>query len=314
MMRIILTFAVALMALTVLGAKAGDDDVESGTTGTGIMGVITGLGSIHVNGLRIEVPAGLTVRSSLGTRSADSLEVGETVVVEAALTDGVVSAQHIRTYYPIIAPVDATRLGRVSVLGLDLDVSGVDTPDLAPGDWVAVSGLWRGATVEVSNIRPIPPRSEIVINGTYSQSADGVQRVGPFALGRRYVAHAEPGDHLRVTGAWSSGPATLSPTRIEAGLFSRTLETLLIEGYMSRPDRRGAYSIYGSGIVVYTDDPSMQVPQERSVFCVDQSGDTSITQHLDLDMEPAARVRLLEMLARRSDGAVDLSRRCSGLP
>lgn len=314
MMRIMLTLAAVLTALTVLGARAGDDDVESGTTGTGIMGVITGLGSIHVNGLNIEIPAGLAAQSSLGPRPAGTLQVGETVVLEAALTGGALTATRVRSYYPVIAPVDAVGPGRISVLGLDLDVAELAVPALRPGDWIAVSGLWRGPNVAVSHIRRIDGRAQVVVNGAYSEAADGTQRVGAFALDGQYVAHAEPGDHLRVTGAWAPRAGTLAPTRIEVGLFSRTLETLLIEGYLSEPDRQGAYSIYGSGIVVYTDDPNMQVPEGRNLFCVRQEDQVTITRQLALGTDRARRMRLLETLTKQGGGAQTGPEACGPLP
>ncbi|MEM1431380.1 MAG: DUF5666 domain-containing protein, partial [Pseudomonadota bacterium] len=208
MRRVLWTLAVVLTALGAGASHAGDDEVEAGTTGTGIMGVITGLGSIHVNGHRIALSAGLEAVSSLGSRPAAELGVGETVVVEAAPVEGVLHARHIRNYYPLVAPVDAVSDSTLRLLGIELDVSEVAFGGLAAGDWVAVSGLWRGDSVVVSDLRPIAPRDTVVVNGSFTQGSGGVQRVGPFALDGRYVAHAEAGDQLRVVGTWSATDGT----------------------------------------------------------------------------------------------------------
>ncbi|MEM1431076.1 MAG: hypothetical protein AAGG09_16600, partial [Pseudomonadota bacterium] len=213
-----------------------------------------------------------------------------------------------------VAPVDAVSDSTLRLLGIELDVSEVAFGGLAAGDWVAVSGLWRGDSVVVSDLRPIAPRDTVVVNGSFTEGTGGVQRVGPFALDGRYVAHAEAGDQLRVVGTWSATDGTLSPSAIDAGLFAPDIRTLLIEGFMSQPDRRGAYSIYGSGIVVFTDDPAMRLPEERSVFCIDRTGPVSITQNLSLGMSRNARVDLLERRLAAPDAAAHTALPCAPAP
>ncbi len=310
MTRLMLAAAALLTAFIAATSHAGDDDLESGTIGTGIMGVITGFGSIHVNGFQIDVPNGLVATSSLGARPVDSLRIGETVVVDAELDGDDLTATRIRNYYPIIAPVEAISPGRVRVLGLDLDASEVELDTIEAGDWLAISGLWRGSTVVVSDLQRIAPRREVVVNGTFFETDTGTQLVGPFALDGRYVEHAVPGDHIRLTGVWSEATNTIAPLEIVAGLFPPELRTLLIEGYMSQPDPKGAYSIYGSGIVVYTDDTSMQVPSNRSIFCVNQSGPVSITQSLELELPRVDRIRLLEDLSVNSAEGLSIDLLC----
>lgn len=306
MMPMKLIYAAGLTALAATWALAADekpseDDVEAGTIGTGIMGEITGRSSIHIGGVRIVVPDDLNVQSRLGVRPASELQIGETVVVSALEEDGALTAHRIQSYHPLVAPIDDIEAERMQILGLELDISDIDTPNLAVGDWVAVNGLWRGNTVAVSSLRRVAPRADIVINATFAEGLDGGQMVGPFPLQTPIITNAETGDHLRVSGTWSAATGALSARQIETGLFSSDLRTLLVEGYMSEPDENGTYFIFGSGIVFYSNGSAMDIPTERSVFCVDLSNNPSFTQEIPLELPRDARVSLLERIQAGQD-------------
>ena len=75
--------ALACLAVPLLPGPAGAEETEAGTLGTGILGVVTGISSIHVNGLNIETPDGLMVGSRLGAQPASALRPGDTVIVTA---------------------------------------------------------------------------------------------------------------------------------------------------------------------------------------------------------------------------------------
>lgn len=296
-------FAVIALALIAAfaapAAHAEDDELETGTVGTGIMGVITGLGSMHVNGLRIETPPTLEVSSPLGPSPVGTLTVGDTVAVEASLHAGVFTASAVRLYHPIVAQIDEIAGNRARALGVELDLSAVETGNIATGDWVAVSGIWHGDVVVASRIRRTAERNEVIVNASFSE-INGVQRVGPIILDGNPIEHARTGDHLLVF-ATPTGDGRLAPSRIEFGLFAQTLNALIVEGYMSGPDSAGIYFIDGTGVVAYTDDPAMEVPSERSVYCVDRRGTLSITQILALKMKREERVSSLDTMARDTD-------------
>ncbi len=299
------TLAGALALSATMGLAAGDadgdDDVEGGTIGTGIMGEITGLGSIHVGGARIILPPDLQVTALLGSRPASALRVGETVIVEAAQEGDALVAFSLRNYYPLVGPVEVVSGDTLRVLGRTLDVADLEIPDLATGDWVAVSGLWRGAEISVSHVRRITAQSRVIVNGTFTHGNDGEQRVGPFPLADAPVTHADTGAHLRVRGTWDPEAGQLVADRIDSGLFSTDLPSLRVEGYLSQPDATGTYFIYGSGIVFLTDTPGMRVPEERTIFCVSPVAPASFTELLALDLPRSDRLRLLETRARSSD-------------
>lgn len=305
--------ALACLAIPLLPGPAGAEETEAGTLGTGILGVVTGISSIHVNGLNIETPDGLMVGSRLGAQPASALRPGDTVIVTARRQNGVLTAREIERYHPVIAPLDDVGPDRLVAAGMTIDVSEARRPpsgSLEPGDWVAVSGLWRGDLVMASAIDEIAPRDLVTVSGSFSSTDEG-RRVGALRFEVPVLQHAEPGDGLTVTGEWQPDAEVLIAREVQVGLFPREVETLLIEGYLSPPDRRGTYTIYGTGLVAYTGGRDMEMPQERSLFCVRRADDPRIVQELPLDLSSRERLDLLEAAsAEHRQGAPSIMERC----
>ncbi|MEM1074137.1 MAG: DUF5666 domain-containing protein [Pseudomonadota bacterium] len=299
-MKRFVILASCLFALTTFVAlaadeKNGDDDVEAGTIGTGIMGEITGLGSIHVSGVRIALPQNLVLRAPDGTvRQAGAVSAGETVVVDAVPSQDGLTATRISHFHPIVAPVESISSDHLRLLSLDIDIAGLSANGLAPGDWVAVSGLWRDNTLVASHLRPMAAQKQITVNGTYRLDGNGHPKIGPFHLDS--PVDARVGDHLRVSGDWMPEGMSIRARDVDSGLFALDQQQLLVEGYMSQPDANGTYFIFGSGTIFTTEDPNMRVPSERSVFCVHLGPQPSFTQLLSLSMSRTDRLDLLEQL------------------
>lgn len=310
--RICAAGLMTLMSTTALASgEQAEDDVEGGTIGTGIMGVVTGFSSIHIGGVRVEVPDDLAVTSALGNRAASDIAVGETIVVHAVPSDGGFTALSLRDYHPIVAPVESITADSIMLMGLSLDLGDVSQPALAIGDWVAVSGLWQGADVVVSAVTRVPAPDAVVISGTLTYDGN-TARIGPFDLAGQDVAHAATGDQLRVIGTWDAASKTLAPQQIDQGLFPQNVSRVLVEGYMSEPDQTGTYFIYGSGMIFVTQDPEMRTPNVRSVFCVAADSPGSFTEVVTLDMAAAERVALLEQLSHSGGGALSQITGCGG--
>ncbi len=303
-MRFFLFWLMALF-LSVLPISGDEDEIEGGTVGTGIMGVITGLGSINVNGWRIEIPDGLMINSSLGQRSVNQLLIGETVVVEANVKPTGIRAISIRNYYPLVGPVGRLSADTISVIGVDVDISEIQRHDLEVGDWVAVSGLWRRDTVVASHVRRINSQSQVHLGAVFKVAADGSQMIGAIDLDATTLKHANSGDYLEASGKWDSATATFTPQQIQPELFSQQLDTLHIEGYLSNPDPNGAYTIYGSGFVAYLTDPQMVIPKERSVFCVNTDEAIQFHQSRELPGPPEERQKMLEDIALYTSGTLN---------
>jgi Domain of unknown function (DUF5666) len=268
-------------------APAGDkEEREGGIVGTGIVGTITELGSIYVNGQHIRFSEDLSVASPLGNRPASLLVPGETVIVEAARKGDAWYAGSIKAYLPIIGPVSFVAPRRLAVMGVLIDIPD-DATSIADfvgakvmeGDWIAVSGLWKEDDVAASRIEKITGLSMASVIGTYRSDGAG-DRVGAVRIRGVDVRHARPLDVLTVQG--TPTPDGLNAETVAVGLFTGPVGEVLVEGYLSQPDIQGAYTVQGSGLLSYVANPTMTIDPGRGLFCGIPQGVTKIERVLDL--------------------------------
>lgn len=297
--RPLIVFAILLMAgWPGLLPAQDNDEREGGIVGTGIVGTITELGSIYVNGQHIRFDANLSVTSPLGDRPASSLVPGDTVVVEAAREiDGGWQARSMKAYLPIVGPVAAVAPRRLEIMGalIEIPENAASIADfvgaeVANGDWIAVSGLWRGDVVTASRIEKIAPLPMASVVGTYS--SDGAsRRVGTVPLLGIDIQHARPLDVLTVQGR----PTTvgLEGETVTIGLFTGPVGEVLFEGYLSEPDLEGAYTVQGSGFLAFVANPEMAIDPDRGLFCGSPLGVTTIERVLELPESAGLRHDLL---------------------
>jgi len=300
MQRILVTIFWAIcFAGVALGPVAAQDkeEREGGIVGTGIVGTITELGSIYVNGQHIRFDESQIVISPLGDRPASSLVPGDTVVVEASREGGAWQASSIKAYLPIVGPVESVGLQSLEVMGAQVEIpeSAASVADfvggeVGVGDWIAVSGLWKGAAVAASRIEKITALRMASVVGTYRP--DGAEnRVGAVLIRGLDIRHARPLDVLTVQGRPT--PAGLDAETVAIGLFAGPVGEVLVEGYLSRPNIQGAYTVQGSGLLAYVANPSMAIDSSRGLFCGNPEGVTRIKRVLDLPETVSLRDNLL---------------------
>ncbi len=282
-----------------------DEEREGGIVGTGIVGTITNLGSIFVNGQQVHFADDLIVKSDMGDRPATALEIGETVAVDALFDEGEWRAAHINHYLPIIGPVTTVSDSGVVILGSRVVV----TPDtqvfgtgsaamLEVGDWIAVNGLWRDNGVVASRIDRIAPQAQAIVVGSYRQNAEGQNMVGGTQFSPVELNHAISGDLLTVRGQPEDGH--LRAETVATGLFTATVGTVLMEGYLSQPGPHGLYTIYGSGVIAYAGEEPMTVPTQRGLYCALTTPREPITRIAEL---PESRIDRNQVLTNL--GTVD---------
>ncbi len=282
--------------------KETEESREGGIVGTGIVGAITELGSIYVNGQHIVFPDGLKLTSPLGERTADSLVPGETVAAEAVFADGKWTSGSINHYLPITGPVEAADTGKLTVMGSEIAVRR-DTDFVGfgkgeqpeTGDWIAVNGLWNGNTVVATRIVKIEPQSQARIVGTYRRGEDGdAGKVGGTRVLGIKLRHVRPGDALTVHGMPEE--TALQTETVTIGLFAGPVGDILMEGYLSQPDLEGIYTIYGSGVMAYAGPDPMTVSTERGLYCASSADRKPIVQITSLPEEGPDRRQLLNGL------------------
>ena len=241
----------ALLALPGLAQES--EDREGGIIGTGIVGIVTQLGSIWVNGQHIRFDPDLPVRDGLGLDRAADIQPGHTVAVVATPDGADWRARDIRQVLPLVGPVSAVEGAQLQILGTTVHAEGPVT-DVSPGDWIAGSGLWRGDGIEASRLDRLPADwSRAQITGTYlGDDPDGL-RIGGTQIAGLVPQHLQPGDVIRVFG--TAGPEGLRADRLEKGLFTEPVQLVQAEGYVSPPRADGLYTVLGSGLLSYTDRP-----------------------------------------------------------
>lgn len=143
-----------------------DDGDSGGIGGTGLVGVITGFGSILVNGQHVEYDPYLPVSDFVGgQRAASQLEIGHLVeIIARADAQGNLHAERIQLRHALAG--DLTRQGEGwslmgQPLGLD-QASGLDVGSLQTGQRVAASGFWEGERLRVTRLETWYSSSDLV--------------------------------------------------------------------------------------------------------------------------------------------------------
>lgn len=249
-------------------AQADDDEREGGVTGTGIVGMITEVSSIFVNGHRVDFDADLPVNSPLADRAAEALEPGETVAALVQPIDGAWTATSLSQVYPVIGPITDLDGTGVTVMGTRIDgrTTDVDFLGLKAGDWIAVSGFWQFDRVMATHIRAIDPQQHALIQGSFLRPGkDNVIRIGTARIDGPLPDDVAPGTILRVTGAPVDGGILVE--RVATGLFADRPLIVQSEGYLSPADASGFYTLLGAGGSSTTDNPDMIDPKQLVVQC-----------------------------------------------
>jgi hypothetical protein len=247
---------------------AGDKEPEreGGILGTGIVGTITDLGSIYVNGQHIRFAPDFAVADGITVTTAHQLRPGHTVAVVAMPDEEGWQASYVRQITPLVGPVQSLSSDGFTILGTPVVTSGSAENDLKVGDWVAVSGLWNAGQVMASRVEPAPEDSPARIEGSVIDVVAGQ----PLTIGGTRIAgllprHLQEGDVVRVSG--SATQESLQATSLETGVFAGKPQVVLSEGYFSAPKPSGFYTLLGSGIVSYTNNPTMIDPASRQFAC-----------------------------------------------
>lgn len=247
-------------------ALAQEEDREGGIIGTGIVGTITHRGSINVNGQRILIDDALDVAGAVTPMTAADLHPGHIVAVTVHPDGADWRAHQVRQILPLIGPIETVGDTSFTVLGTQVDLA---APTAMPqvGDWVAVSGLWQGRAVKASRLDIVPQAHEQArVSGTYfGADADDREVIGGTMITGIDAEHLQPGNLVRVIGQPVSGG--IEATRLERNLFEETIRLVQVEGYLSPPQPSGLYTVLGSGLVAYTDQPEMIDAESRTVVC-----------------------------------------------
>jgi hypothetical protein len=217
----------------------------------GVLGTITGFGSVLVNGLEVGINRVTKVVIDGEARPLTDLDVGQvTTIVAGGEQD--LEAVSIEVVHEVSGPVQSSARGRLTVAGQSVTVTNRTIGSLPRvGAWVAVSGL-RDAKGTIVATR-LDPRDAgaVTVSGTLTGS-DGDMRIG--ALRVELPAGAATGSRVTVTGSFSGGTLVAqAATPAGADAFPASVGRLLIESYVSGGDGRlnldgGVSAAAGAGV------------------------------------------------------------------
>ncbi len=218
-----------------------------GIGGSGIVGTITGFGSICVNGLEIDVDEARVDLDGRVAAAAD-LALGQVVAVEALERDAGLSAERVSVSTAVAGPLSRVEApeGRLELLGQRILVASpvalwdaserrsLTLAELRNGDFVRVSGLRRSDGIVVASrierSRPDVPR----LSGPVELRDDGSVQIGslrvdPGAARDSLVA----GRIVTVAGSLVNGALIPALLRVEPEIpFDGRLRRLSLEGFV----------------------------------------------------------------------------------
>lgn len=246
--------------------------VEGGIGGTGaqaatgVFGAITGFGSLHVNGLRIDTGAAAMVDSVLGPAPVAALRAGDAVAITATKgPGGGLQAASIARFLPLVGPVSAVD-GGLEVMGTPV-ILPPDAPSvgrLSAGDRVAVSGLWRGGAVVATRITRADGVGEDWISGTVFPARSGGAVIGATRL---RAADLRRGAFATARGQFMDG--VFNAAEIDhrpMAVFDAPVARLVVEGFLAPNPGAPGVHLSGFGLPFDPTSPIAPVIGERSVF------------------------------------------------
>ncbi len=236
---------------------------KTGIGGTGIIGVVTGFGSICVNGIEVHYGAATPVSNNGQPASPRDLRIGHVVEVTADGRGEEVRARHVAIRQAASGPVtfagasgtqfdlmhQPVGVNRHTVVDLPRPTPGANR--FAVGEGLSVSGFHRRDGTLVA--------TRIERASTPSAAAAGrVAEVGrnSFTLttGLRVdgsTAGVRPGREVRVSGEWSGDRLRASRVELQASTpFRGQPDRVVIQGYADASAGAGRVRINGLNVEV----------------------------------------------------------------
>lgn len=207
----------------------------SGIGGTGIVGVITGFGSIWVNGVEVHYPVDAVIQTPGGPRGPEVLALGQRVLVAAEQRDGRTAGNRITLLPAVTGPVTASAGDRFTVAGQPVAMASEDAVSRpAVGDWLAVYGLRRADGLIVATaMTPQPAGGPVNVYGVTEANGQGGLRIQGLPLALPATGAPAPGTPVLVTGTLRDG--VLVAKRVEpdpVAALAAQHRAVSIQGYV----------------------------------------------------------------------------------
>lgn len=207
----------------------------SGMGGTGVVGIITGFGSIRVNGLDLRYSSSTTVTQDGEPVTTGVPALGQVVAVEAEGTGITPRARRIALQSAVVGPVTwmSPRHDALTVLGQNIRLPRDGfRPGLSlkVGGFARVSGLREpGGAVLATRIAKLPAGGNVSVAGTVDAVSGNTMQLAGLAI--ETGKPSPPGISLRATGRMEQGVLRARRILVEPELaFTGQVDRLVLHG------------------------------------------------------------------------------------
>jgi hypothetical protein len=245
-------------------SRDANDPFEGGIGGTGIVGVITGFGSILINGLKVEVTNSTKVRSALGDSGLDALSPGQSVTIEAVRTEAGLRARKVTQDHLLVGTLTHGSDG-LAVNGVPVRRETGSLGNASVGARVTVNGVWRGDGVVASRIDAAPDGPDI-ISGTIAYDDHGALSIGAAGVALNGLKAAADGRYSVAIGRAKDGVFEAQALRQERFAGFSSLKQIAAEGYLEPSDTAPGFRIAGLGHSFAKDTRLGAINQRRAVY------------------------------------------------
>ena len=233
-------------------APAAKRTADRGIGGTGIVGVVTGFGSVFVNGTEIQYDNSTLVDIDGDASPSSALRAGQLVAIRAEGPATARRATVISVQSAVIGRIEALELGSGT---LTIAGQAVSVPNgtwggnrFGLGDWVKVSGLRRADQTIVASRLDAAPAGVLRARGQVMRDGE-VMRLGKLVLSAPVATGVKDGQFVIVSGAYEAGrghvsaaaPDTLLPD--PAGYFGPSANRLIVQAFVEVD--KGSFSMNG---------------------------------------------------------------------
>jgi hypothetical protein len=216
-------------------AVATDPDDESGIGGTGIIGMITGFGSIFVNGVEVEIDNKTQLYVNDQPVERSRFERGDVVEILATEYRGMTRASQLQVRHEVIGTVESTDGAHFTVLGQTIRHDGQNGLLPGSGDKVQVSGFRDASGVIHATRIARSEQKDDLLRGPAHKVGDGYFYIGKQKVTAGDTLAIRAGNTVRVRGHIQNGSLMASSVTVVPSLpFGRAVRHLLVQGFINK--------------------------------------------------------------------------------
>jgi hypothetical protein len=235
------------------GVLAQDRGMGGTGISIGVIGTVTGFGSICVNGVHIAYDANTPITENGTPVGAGALALGHVVAISAIESNGQLAAKSIFLAHALTGPLTSApdSTGVFKVMGVPVRsvfAAGLDINSLTVGDIVTVDGLpHKDGTIDASRIVRAPTDAAAFVRGTVEGSS-GAIRIGSVPVApptnQRTNLTDLDGQWAVAEGTWANDRLSANTLAVGAELSAANISRLSVEGYLIGGDE-GSYMVRG---------------------------------------------------------------------